>query len=76
MTCFPPFDSLPTAADLEAAAHANDWIYPKQRSAAGADNDKPNHQRIQGYLAGASHPVPTPTPKETQSDRRTERIPA
>jgi len=34
MNYFPPFESLPSAADLEAAKHANDWIYnPKRRPA-------------------------------------------
>jgi len=66
MTYFPPFDSLPSAADLEVAKHANDWLNPKH-SAAGADNTKPNHQQIQGKFAGASHLVPTTTTKGDRS---------
>ena len=71
MTYFPPFDSLPTAADLEAARHANDWIHnPKRRSVPSADNEKPVHQQIQGIFAGASHTVPTPTGETNGSTNR------
>jgi len=58
MSYFPPFDSLPSAADLEAAKHANDWNI-KPCSAPVANNKPQKHQQNQGYLTGASRPQPT-----------------
>ena len=57
-----PFESLPTAADIEAAKHANDWLRPKP--AQFTDNEPPKHQQIQGKFAGAYHALPT---KETKN---------
>ena len=65
---FAPFGSLPTAADLEASKHANDWTCnPKERLAPSADHENPVHQQIQGAFAGASHAVPTKPPEEIPS---------
>jgi len=54
-TYFPPFESLPSAADLEAAQHANDGVVDLRRGLAqSTGRDRPAHQRKQTTLPWAT----------------------